>query len=177
MTEPAIAPASASVSATLEPIPTGEPASLAVDRPYVHRAEPAAVETVGVPLFVLVPPAGRDGRWVLFDTSGTIRVDAVPVAGGVLALDDGAIIRGGGARFRFRRDTGAERCERPPEGERCSYCRGPWATVERDRPGAVADEHDLGALRCGRCGRPIHVDCARHSRRCGRCFTPLEVSS
>ena len=131
--------------AQLIPLPEGTPIDLAA-----RDANAVRSDRDGSVLFIVTV---ERRHWVLFDVSGTTRVDARPVVGGATTLAEGALIRAGERRLRLRAALATA------EGEHahplaCGFCRG-----------------QVGVKRtaCQACGRVHDADCLAFAKRCGRC--------
>ncbi len=107
--------------------------------------------------FLLVP---YRRRWLLFDSGGRTRVDSRRVAGAVVTLKDGTLIRSSLERFRFQLGGHHPLRISASAGDLCSFCRAEMTPEE-------------SALLCPKCERLLHEECHRQARRCGRCLQPL----
>lgn len=126
---------------------------MALGRTFVHT------DAEGCPGFVLAA-AGRPGRFVIFDLSGRVRVNArrIPTASTVKAGD---LIRVGAERFRMER--GGAIAGDAEEDTVCSFCRDAIPKGE-------------ATVACTSCGRHQHTECSEAFGRCGRCMHALDGS-
>lgn len=138
--------------AALIPIPNGEARPLS-------EAEPLVFRSGGQARFVV---ARHRSRWLVFDVSGTTRVDAQAVEGGALSLSYAALITAGADRLRLVEGGPQATVVRREAGGLCSHCREPVEAQE-------------AAASCSCCGRLQHIECARESSACGRCQQPLRM--